>query len=243
MLPSRIKATGRSRPKSDAMQEHCQTTVSQPPANAAHLTRIAIVEDQPGVAESLRKLINRAPGLQVIGSYRDGETALAQIPHQKPDVVLMDIGLPGMSGIDCVRSLKSVLPSVSILMLTVYDEGEFLFNSLKAGASGYLLKRTTGDKLVEAIRESRLGGVPLTRQMAVKIANYFQQMGATTSEMETLTRRERETLALLAEGFRYKEIADRLGIGIETVREYVRNTYRKLHVSSRTEAVVKYLNK
>jgi DNA-binding NarL/FixJ family response regulator len=128
-------------------------------------------------------------------------------------------------------------------MLTVYDEGEYLFDSLKAGASGYLLKRTTGDKLVEAITEARLGGVPLTRQMAGKMSNYFQQMGATTSEMATLTKRERETLVLLAEGFRYKEIADRLGIGVETVREYIRNTYRKLHVSSRTEAVVKYLKK
>jgi DNA-binding NarL/FixJ family response regulator len=225
------------------MQADCQNTAGGIAAGSAQLTKIAIVEDQPGVAESLSKLINRSPGLQVIGSYRDGESALDQIPRQRPDVVLMDIGLPGMSGIECVRSLKGVLPSVSILMLTVYDEGEFLFNSLKAGASGYLLKRTTGDKLVEAIKEARLGGVPLTRQMAAKIANYFQQMGATTSEMETLTRRERETLALLAEGFRYKEIADRLGIGIETVREYVRNTYRKLHVSSRTEAVVKYLNK
>lgn len=205
--------------------------------------RIGIVEDQAGVAESLKKLINRAGGLQVIGTYPNGETALEQIPRHKPDLVLMDIGLPGMSGIECVRSLKAVLPSLPIIMLTVYDEGEYLFNSLKAGASGYLLKRTTGEKLVEAITEARLGGVPLTRQMAGKMAQYFQQMGATTSEMATLTKRERETLALLAEGFRYKEIADQLGIALETVREYVRNTYRKLHVSSRTEAAVKFLKK
>jgi DNA-binding NarL/FixJ family response regulator len=117
------------------------------------------------------------------------------------------------------------------------------FDSLKAGANGYLLKRTTGEKLVEAITEARLGGVPLTRQIAGKMAHYFQQLGATNSAMATLTKRERETLALLAEGFRYKEIADRLGIALETVREYVRNTYRKLHVSSRTEAAVKYLKK
>ncbi len=205
--------------------------------------RIGIVEDQAGVAESLKKLINRAPGLQVIGTYPNGETALEQIPRHKPDLVLMDIGLPGMSGIECVRSLKALLPALPIIMLTVYDEGEYLFDSLKAGASGYLLKRTTGEKLVEAITEARLGGVPLTRQMAGKMAHYFQQLGATNSVMESLTKRERETLALLAEGFRYKEIADRLGIAIETVREYVRNTYRKLHVSSRTEAVVKYLKK
>ncbi len=205
--------------------------------------RIGIVEDQAGVAESLKKLINRAAGLQVIGTYPSGEAALEQIPRHKPDLVLMDIGLPGISGIECVRSLKALLPTLPIIMLTVYDEGEYLFDSLKAGASGYLLKRTTGEKLVEAITEARLGGLPLTRQMAVKMTHYFQQLGATTSAMATLTKRERECLALLAEGFRYKEIADQLGIGIETVREYVRNTYRKLHVSSRTEAVVKYLKK
>jgi DNA-binding NarL/FixJ family response regulator len=225
------------------MQLEYRTTPNEMPASLVRPIRIAIVEDQARVAESLAKLINATAGFEVIGAYPNGEMALKQIPRENPDVVLMDIGLPGMSGIECVRELRALLPSLPIIMLTVYDEGEYLFNSLKAGASGYLLKRTTGDKLVEAITEARLGGVPLTRQMANKVANYFQQMGATTSEMSTLTRRERESLALLAEGFRYKEIADRLGIGVETVREYVRNTYRKLHVSSRTEAVVKYLNK
>lgn len=199
------------------------------------------MEDQARVADSLGKLLSRAGGFEVVGSYADGETALAEIPGLKPDVVLMDIGLPGMSGIECVRSLKAAVPSLSIVMLTVYDEGEYLFNSLKAGASGYLLKRTTGEKLVEAIHEALLGGMPLTRQMAGKVVHYFQRQEAAASEMAVLSRRERETLALLAEGYRYKEIADRLGIANETVREYVRNTYRKLHVSSRTEAVVKYL--
>lgn len=205
--------------------------------------RIVIVEDQPRVSESLAKLINRTPGFQVIVTCPNGETAVNEVPRLKPDVVLMDIGLPGMSGIECVHQLKNAMPTLTIIMLTVYDEGEFLFNSLKAGASGYLLKRTTGEKLIEAIQEARLGGVPLTRQMANQVAHYFQHLGAATSEMDTLSKRERETLALLAEGFRYKEIADRLSISIETVREYVQNTYRKLHVTSRTEAVVKFLNK
>jgi len=222
-------------------------TTLQPAARVMALTppdvRIAIVEDQARVAESLAKLIDRAPGLRVIATYPDGETAVTQIIKTKPDVVLMDIGLPGMSGIVCVRQLKAALPALTVIMLTVYDDGEHLFNALKAGASGYLLKRTTGEKLVEAITEARLGGVPLTRQMANKVAHYFQHLGSSASEMDTLTKRERETLALLAEGFRYKEIADRLGISIDTVCEYVRNTYRKLHVTSRTEAVVKYLNK
>lgn len=219
---------------------------TEPAVMSAHpkpLTRIVIVEDQSGVAESLKKLIHRAGGLQVVATYSNGEAAVEGIPKQNPDLVLMDIGLPGMSGLECVRAIKAVLPSLPIIMLTVYDEGEYLFNSLKAGANGYLLKRTTGEKLVEAITEARRGGVPLTRQMAGKVAEYFQKLGTTSSEMESLTRRERETLVLLAEGYRYKEIADRLGIGVETVREYVRNTYRKLHVSSRTEAVVKYLKK
>jgi DNA-binding NarL/FixJ family response regulator len=235
--------TERKKALPSPMELDCQTAPGLMPSGPTGPTRIAIVEDQAGVAESLAKLINRAGGFQVVAAYPDGETALAQIPRQRPDVVLMDIGLPGMSGIECVRSLKALLPSLPIIMLTVYDEGEYLFNSLRAGASGYLLKRATGDKLAEAINEARLGGVPLTRQMAGKVAHYFQQLGAATSDMASLTRRERETLALLAEGYRYKEIADRLGIGIETVREYVRNTYRKLHVSSRTEAVVKFLNK
>lgn len=205
--------------------------------------RIALVEDQTRVADSLAQLLNRAGGFEVLAAFSSGETALAEIPKLKPAVVLMDIGLPGMSGIECVRQLKIALPSVSIIMLTVYDEGEYLFNSLKAGASGYLLKRTTGEKLVEAIHEALLGGMPLTRQMAGKVIHYFQRQDASASELDRLSRRERETLALLAEGYRYKEIADRLGISPETVREYVHSTYRKLHVSSRTEAVVKYLNR
>lgn len=231
------------------MPEFAVITPSQPANLSVTFTmktpplRIVIVEDQPRVSESLAKLINRAPGLQVIATFPDGETALVEIPRLKPEVALMDIGLPKMSGIECVRQLKSLMPALTIIMLTVYDEGEFLFNSLKAGASGYLLKRTTGEKLIEAIAEARLGGVPLTRQMASQVANYFQRMGNPASEVDSLSKRERETLALLAEGFRYKEIADRLGIGIETVREYVRNTYRKLHVTSRTEAVVKFLKK
>jgi DNA-binding NarL/FixJ family response regulator len=210
---------------------------------SAKPVRIAIVEDQTRVADSLTKLLSRAGGFEVVAAYTSGETALAEIPELKPDAVLMDIGLPGMSGIECVRHLKAALPSVSIIMLTVYDEGEYLFNSLKAGASGYLLKRTTGEKLVEAIHEALLGGMPLTRQMAGKVVHYFQSQDAAASELAGLSRRERETLALLAEGYRYKEIADRLGISAETVREYVHSTYRKLHVSSRTEAVVKYLRK
>ncbi|MEI6712786.1 MAG: response regulator transcription factor [Verrucomicrobiota bacterium] len=203
--------------------------------------RVAIVEDSARLRESLSALLGAHPGFEVICTFGNAETALAKIPSLRPDIVLMDIGLPRMSGIECVRQLKLTLPELPILMLTVYDEGPFLFNSLKAGANGYLLKRTAAEKLVESIHEARLGGVPLTRQMAGKIAEYFQQMGTIAIEVSTLTRRERETLELLAEGFLYKEIAAKLGISMETVREYVRNIYAKLHVNSRTEAVVKFL--
>jgi DNA-binding NarL/FixJ family response regulator len=203
-------------------------------------TTVAIVEDDPGVREELAKLINRAPGFQCLGTYSDGETALANIPRRKPDVVLMDINLPGMSGIECVRRLKAALPSVQIVMLTVYDEVGQLFNSLMAGACGYLLKRTPSDKLLEAITEARLGGAPMTRKIARKVVQYFHQVGAAATQTGTLSKREQETLALLAEGFRYKEIADKLGISFNTVREYVHSIYQKLHVTSRAEAVLKY---
>lgn len=206
-------------------------------------TKVALVEDDARVREELAKLIGRAPGFTCVGAYGDGETALAQIPQQKPDVVLMDINLPGISGIDCIRGLKAACPSVQIVMLTVYDEVGQLFKSLMAGASGYLLKRTPADKLLEAIREARMGGAPMTRKIARKVVQYFHQLGETAPQAGSLSKREQETLALLAEGFRYKEIAGKMGISFNTVREYVHNIYQKLHVSSRTEAVVKYQNR
>jgi DNA-binding NarL/FixJ family response regulator len=204
------------------------------------LINVAIVEDDARVREELAKLIDRAEGFKCLGTYSDGETALANIPRQRPDVVLMDINLPGLSGIECVRGLKAVLPEVQIVMLTVYDEVGQLFQSLQAGACGYLLKRTPSDKLLEAITEARLGGAPMTRKIARKVVQYFHQLGVISPDMGSLSKREQETLALLAEGFRYKEIADQLGISFNTVREYVHSIYQKLHVTSRAEAVLKY---
>ena len=203
-------------------------------------TKVAIVEDDARVRAELAKLIDRAAGFGCLGTYADAESALANIPRQGPDVVLMDINLPGMSGIECVRSLKAALPSVQIVMLTVYDEVGQLFNSLMAGACGYLLKRTPSDKLLEAITEARLGGAPMTRKIARKVVQYFHRLGVVSPEMGSLSKREQETLALLAEGFRYKEIADKLGISFNTVREYVHSIYQKLHVTSRAEAVLKF---
>jgi DNA-binding NarL/FixJ family response regulator len=145
-----------------------------------------------------------------------------------------------MSGIECVRRLKAALPAVQIVMLTVYDEVGQLFNSLRAGACGYLLKRTPSGKLLEAITEARSGGAPMTRKIARKVVQYFHELGMISPEMGSLSKREQETLALLAEGFRYKEIADKLGISFNTVREYVHSIYQKLHVTSRAEAILKY---
>ncbi len=202
--------------------------------------KVAIVEDDLRIREELAKLIDRNDGFRCLGTYSNGETALSDIPKQKPDVVLMDIKLPGMSGIECVRSLKAACPSVQIVMLTVYDEVGQLFQSLRAGACGYLLKRTPSDKLLEAITEARLGGAPMTRKIARKLVQYFHQDDTASPEAAILSKREQETLAFLAEGFRYKEIGEKMGISFNTVREYVHSIYQKLHVSSRTEALRKY---
>ena len=215
---------------------------SEAPAVAAgEAARVVVVEDDSSLRKTMIAFINRSPGFCCAGTFADGETALAEIAPLKPDVVLMDIGLPGMSGIECVSRLKALLPATPIIMLTVYDEGDYLFDSLKAGASGYLLKRAIGDKLLEAMQEARAGGLPLTRHMAAKVGQYFQKFGRSQTQVHSLTPREQEVLQLLADGFRYKEIAGVMGISLDTVREHARRIYGKLHVNSRTEAVVKYL--
>jgi len=240
------------RVNSGAVENTVIRTYSPPlehPAKAAAATltatRVSVVEDDSNLRRTIMAFINRAPGFCCAGSFPDAETALAEIPRLKPHLVLMDIRLPGMSGIQCVAALKELLPEMPIIMLTVYDEGDYLFESLKAGASGYLLKRAIGDKLTEALQEARAGGLPLTRHMAAKVGHYFQQFGKRQQEARTeltiLTPREQDVLKLLAEGFRYKEIAAELGIALDTVREHSRRIYSKLHVTSRTEAVVKYL--
>lgn len=203
--------------------------------------RVALVEDDEGIRSSLVSLIRRAPALKVAGEYPDAETALRDIPHQVPDVVLMDINLPGLNGVECVRQLKLSLPGLQVLMLTVYEDSDSLFNSLRAGASGYLLKRTASAKLLEAIRDVHAGGSPMTPQLARRLVQFFTAPAQAESALSRLTPGEREFLDQLANGYAYKEIADRMSISIDTVRSYVRTVYEKLHVHSRTEAVVKYL--
>ncbi len=202
--------------------------------------RVAIVDDDEGIRSSLGALIRKASSLKLTGDYPDAETALKEIPQNPPDVVLMDINLPAMKGVECVRQLKTAAPQIQFLMLTVYEDSDSLFNSLKAGASGYLLKRTASSRLLEAIHDVHAGGSPMTPQLARRVVQYFSRPEG-KSAIARLTPGEREFLDQLARGYAYKEIADRMDISIDTVRSYVRTVYEKLHVHSRTEAVVKYL--
>ena len=204
---------------------------------------VSIVEDDPGTRESLVELLSAASALKCLRAYADGEQAIRKLPAECPDVVLMDINLPGMSGIECVSALKSRLPNLQILMLTTYDDSKLIFDSLRAGASGYLLKNMAADEVVQAVEQVHAGGSPMSMHIARKVVNHFQQIKKPASEVDKLSKREQEILALLAEGCLYKEIADKLGIAQGTVRVHLHTVYEKLHVQSRTQAVVKYLNR
>lgn len=204
---------------------------------------IAIVEDEKTVREGLRLLIDGTEGYKCIATYANAEEALQEIFEIQPDVVLMDIHLPGMSGIECVAKLKERDPEFQIVMLTIYEDDEQIFNSLAAGAQGYILKKTPPAKLLEAISEVHQGGSPMSSQIARRVVDFFQVKEVSSTETENLSAREKEILSYLSKGYRYKEIADILSISIETVRTHIRNIYEKLHVHSRTEALLKYLGK
>jgi DNA-binding NarL/FixJ family response regulator len=201
--------------------------------------RVAIIEDTDEIREGLGVLINGSEGFRCIASYATAEAALRDLPRQNPDVVLMDINLPGMSGIECTRAMKARCPTVPVMMLTIYENDDQIFESLKAGASGYILKKTPPAKLLESIQELHSGGSPMSSQIARKVVSAFQLMAPSSRETENLSKREQEILSYLARGYRYKEIADALFISVETVRTHLRNIYEKLHVRSRAEAVLK----
>lgn len=205
--------------------------------------KVSIVDDNEGIRSSLAALIRRAPTLKLLGEYSDAETAVKEIPAKVPDVVLMDINLPGMNGVECVRKLKQLLPATQVMMLTAYEDTENIFNSLAAGASGYLLKRAPRAELLDAIREVTRGGSPMSTHIARLVVQSFQRPVAAPEPVEELSEREREVLDLLSQGLMYKEIAEKLGIGFETVRTYIRRIYEKLHVRTRTEAVAKALRR
>ena len=212
-------------------------------ANANVPIKVSIIEDDDWIRENLAQQIQQTSGFRCIGSYRDGEEALNRIDKEVPDVVMMDINLPKMSGIECVRKLKTLVPSTQILMLTVYEDSEKIFDSLLAGASGYLLKRTPQSEIMDAIAEVYRGNSPMSGHIARKVVQYFNQRGSAEKEIEKLSRREREVLDHLAQGIPYKEIADVLTLSIDTVRMHIKGIYSKLHVHSRGEAVAKYLRK
>ncbi len=204
---------------------------------------VSIVEDDAEIRSHLAQLIGKSPGFFLVSQHQDAKEAIEVIQLEKPDVVLMDINLPGMSGIECTRALKERIPALQILMLTIYEDSEMIFESLKAGASGYLLKRTPGAKLLEAIRDVHQGGSPMSSQIARRVVQFFNGQRMRSDEVNQLTERERAVLELLARGQLYKEIADGLGMSLDTVRKHLQNTYHKLHVHTRTEAVVKYLGR
>lgn len=204
---------------------------------------VSIVEDNRGTREGLLKLFGRAPGIQCLRAYANGEEAVAGMPGETPDVALVDINLPGMSGIECIAAVKRQCPKMQILMLTTYEETELIFNSLRAGANGYLLKNMAADELVQAVKDVHGGGAPMSMQIARKVVAHFHQRKETEGELGQLTHREREILGLLAKGCLYKEIAEQLGISMSTVRTHIHAVYEKLHVQTRTEAVVKFLGR
>ena len=203
---------------------------------------VAIVEDHAVIRESWRQLIHEAPGFRCTCACGDAEEALRVIPKLLPDVVLMDIHLPNMSGVECTARLRQLAPSLQILMLTVYEDNETVFKALKAGASGYLLKRTAPAQILEAIADVHRGGAPMTSEIARKVVQSFRAPEPSPPGTEPLTRREEEILELLARGYASKEIAEALSISFDTVRTHLRHIYEKLHVRSRTEAVIKYLH-
>lgn len=211
--------------------------------DAVETISVSVVEDDMAVRKILAGWISGAKGFECRSEHPSGEIALAQLPQKKPDIVLMDINLPGMSGIECVRKLKPLLPATQFLMLTVYEDSDHIFDALKAGATGYLLKQTPHDELLAALKGVYAGGSPMTGSIARKLVLSFQNPPGRASERENvdLTPREREVLELLARGYLYKEIADALQISIPTVNTHIRKIYEKLHVQSRGSAVAKYL--
>jgi len=206
---------------------------------ATTTTTVAIVEDSAVVSASLEKVIADSAQYTCLCVCANGEQALRQIPEKQPDVVLMDIELPDISGIECTARLKRTLPDVQILILTVFKNSDLIFKALEAGASGYLLKRSTPQEIVHAIREVKEGGAPMSSEIARMVVQYFRK--PPSAEIASLTRREEEILGLLARGYATKEIGDKLAITYDTVCSHIRHIYEKLHVRSRTAAVIKYL--
>jgi DNA-binding NarL/FixJ family response regulator len=210
------------------------------PAKSRPAKRVAIVEDDGGLRAQLESILASSPGVACVGAYASAEKALPELRRVRPDVILMDIKLPGMSGIECVAQIREDLPATHVIMLTVYEDSERIFQALQAGADGYLVKSSPAEVLLAAIEDVHRGGAPMSSNIARKVVRQFRQFGPSTDEMKGLAPREREVLDLLACGLVYKEIADQMGIGSETLRTYVKSICKKLHVRNRLEAVARY---
>ncbi|MBK8001257.1 MAG: response regulator transcription factor [Verrucomicrobia bacterium] len=202
--------------------------------------RVAIVEDDEQVRENLARLVGEAKGFECAATFASGEQALEALPRRAFDVVLMDINLPGISGVECVRQLKTVAPTTQVVMLTVYDDSDRIFQALQMGAAGYLLKRSTAAEILHAIEDVHRGGAPMSSYIARKVVQSFRRQGPSDMPAENLSKRETDVLEYVSRGYTNKEIADALGLSAETVRGYLKTIYSKLHVRSRTEAAMKF---
>jgi DNA-binding NarL/FixJ family response regulator len=200
---------------------------------------VLIVEDDPEIRDWMQSVLKQADGINCLLAFPDAESCLKLYEKNNPDVVIMDIHLPGMNGIECIKKIKPLKPRVQFIMFTVFEDDENVFESLCAGASGYILKNATPEKLVEAIKELYAGGSPMSSSIARRVISSFQKPDSNQSQYNKLTPREKELLDLLSKGYRYKEIAERMFISVETVRTHIRNIYEKLQVQSRTEALNK----
>jgi len=206
-----------------------------------NLIHVAIIDDDAEIRAGLQWMIGHSEGFLCTGTYGRCDDALAVLENEPPDVVLMDIGMPGKSGIECVEHLKERFPNIQVLMLTVYSDDEKIFQSLRAGAVGYLLKKTPSEKLLAAIRDAHTGGAPMSSEIARRVLSYFRQ-SKTPRISSSLSNREIEVLEALTEGHSYKAIAEKLFVSVHTVRFHLHNIYAKLHVTSRSEAVAKAMN-
>ena len=204
---------------------------------------VSVVEDDPEIREHLGWLLSGEGGVRCVSSHGSAEDALRLLPTLAPQVVLMDINLPGMTGIECIPRLKSILPATQVIMLTVHEDSDSIFQALQSGATGYLLKRAPSTEILAAIREIVRGGAPMTSNIARKVVQFVSGWSKAAPELGALTARETEVLQLLAKGYLYKEIASELSIQVNTVQNHIRAIYEKLHVHTRTDAVLKYLQK
>ncbi|HEY1787209.1 MAG TPA: response regulator transcription factor [Verrucomicrobiae bacterium] len=202
---------------------------------------VSIVDDEKKLCLSIASFLNSSPGFRCVSMYGNAEAALKHLPIDLPDIVLMDINMAGINGIECVKRLKGLVPQVQILMFTIYEDTEQIFKALAAGATGYLLKRREPEELLQALRDAHDGGSPMSNSIARKVVASFQKADEAGEKQNLLTAKEQQVLDLLAQGLAYKQIGDELKISINTIRTHLRHIYEKLHVQSRTEAVAKYL--